>query len=94
MNYTYTSFDEKTLLEMVLNVKGYTIVRDGGFPSMDMMAGANLKAYGDCVVPTTLEDNVIWLHEYLFDDRNYVPSDQVKAFSMYIETETENYIRK
>ncbi|MBO4883288.1 MAG: LCP family protein [Lachnospiraceae bacterium] len=94
MNYTYTSFDEKTLLDMVLNVKSYSIVRDGGFPAMDMMAGANLKAYGDCVVPTTLEDNVIWLHEYLFDDRNYVPSDQVKAFSVYIETETENYIRK
>ena len=61
---------------------------------MELMAGANLKAYGDCVVPTTLEDNVIWLHEYLFDDRNYVPSDNVKAFSAYIESETENYIRK
>ncbi len=94
MNYTYTSFDEKAFLDMVLNVKDYTIVRDGGFPAMDMMAGANLKAYGDCVVPTSLEDNVIWLHEYLFDDRNYVPSDQVKAFSAYIESETENYIRK
>ena len=94
MNYTYTSFDEKTLLDMVLNVKSYSIVRDGGFPDMDMMAGANLKAYGDCVVPTSLEDNVIWLHEYLFNDKNYVPSDQVKAFSAYIEEETENYIRK
>ena len=94
MNYTYTSFDEKTLLDMVLNVKNYSIARDGGFPSMDMMAGANLKAYGDCVIPISLEDNVIWLHEYLFNDRSYVPSDQVKAFSAYIESETENYIRK
>jgi len=93
MNYTYTSFDEKTLLDMVLNVRDYRIVRDGGFPSMDMMAGANLKAYGDCVIPTSLEDNVIWLHEYLFNDVNYVPSDQVRTFSAYIKSETESYIR-
>ena len=93
MNYTYTSFDEKTLLDMVLNVRDYRIVRDGGFPSMDMMAGANLKAYGDCVIPTSLEDNVIWLHEYLFNDVNYVPSDQVRTFSAYITSETESYIR-
>ncbi len=94
MNYTYTSFDEKTFLDMILNVKDYRIVKDGGFPSTDMMAGANLKAYGDCVIPISLEGNVIWLHEYLFNDRNYVPSDQVKAFSAYIQSETENYIRK
>ncbi|MCR4792085.1 MAG: LCP family protein [Lachnospiraceae bacterium] len=93
MNYTYTSFDEKTLLNMILSINDYTIVREGGFPSMDMMAGANLPAKGDCVVPVNLSDNVAWLHEFLFNDTAYVPSDCVTMFTSQIEQDTRPYIR-
>lgn len=93
MNYTYTSFDEKTLLNMILDVSGYHIVREGGFPSMDLMAGANLPTKGDCVVPVGLEENVALLHEFLFGDTDYTASDQVRMFSEQIEADTGNYIR-
>ena len=93
MNYTYTSFDEKTLLNLILAVSDYHIVKECGFPSMDMMAGANLPTKGDCVVPTGLEENVASLHEFLFGDAHYVASDQVRTFSEQIEADTESYIR-
>lgn len=93
MNYTYTSFDEKTLLNMILSVSGYRIVRECGFPSMELMAGANLPAKGDCVVPVGLDENVALLHEFLFGDRDYKASDQVRMFSEQIEADTESYIR-
>ncbi len=93
MNYTYTSIDEKTFLNMILNISDYKIVREGGFPSMEMMAGANLPAKGDCVIPMNLEANVIELHRFLFGDEHYQVSDTVRSYSETIALDTGSYIR-
>jgi hypothetical protein len=37
------------------------------------------------VFPINLEENVIRLHQFLFEDENYTPSDQVQEYSAYIE---------
>ncbi len=44
----------------------------------------------DCVVPVTLESNVIRLHQFLFDDESYEPSDTVKEISKQIELRIKN----
>ena len=93
MNYTYTSIDEKTFLNMILNISDYKIVREGGFPSMELMAGANLPAKGDCVIPMNLEANVIELHRFLFGDEHYEVSDTVRSYSESIALDTGSYIR-
>ena len=36
---------------------------------------------GDCVIPQTLESNVIELHRFLFGEEDYQPSDMVKNIS-------------
>jgi len=36
------------------------------------------------VIPVTLEKNVVWLHEYLFGDKDYTPSDSVQQISQTI----------
>ncbi len=93
MNYTYTSIDEKTFLNMILNISDYRIVREGGFPAMEMMGGANLPAKGDCVIPLSLEANVIELHRFLFGDDHYQVSENVRTFSETIALDTGSYLR-
>ncbi len=93
LNYTYTSFDEKTFLNMVLNISDYRIVREGGFPEAEYIGGANLPAKGDCVIPMDLEQSVISLHRFLFEDENYTPSERVIEFSGVIEADTSAYVR-
>ncbi len=93
MNYTYTSIDEKTFLNMILKIADYRVVRTGGFPSMELMGGANLPAKGDCVIPTSLEANVVELHRFLFGDEHYQVSDNVRNFSETIAIDTGSYLR-
>lgn len=93
MNYTYTSIDEKTFLNMILNISDYKIVKEGGFPSMDMMGAANLPAKGDCVIPLSLEANVIELHRFLFGDEHYHVSSNVMTFSETIAIDTGSYLK-
>lgn len=38
----------------------------------------------DCVIPATLESNVTELHEYLYGDKNYTPSPEVKEISAHV----------
>ena len=44
----------------------------------------------DCVVPVTLESNVKRLHQFLFDEENYEPSDEVKEIRKQIELRVKN----
>lgn len=56
-----------------------------------MVAPSELMVPG--VVPVTLEDNVIKLHELLFADEAYEPSKEVKSFSEQIEADTEGKLQ-
>lgn len=49
----------------------------------------------DCVIPTTLETNVKYLHEFLFGDKDYQPSEDVMKRSEFVKDRTgfgEKYI--
>ena len=46
---------------------------------------------GDCVIPQTLESNVVLLHQFLFGDNNYEPSDMVKKISSKIAADSGLY---
>ena len=38
----------------------------------------------DCVLPITLESNVIWLHNFLYGANDYEVSEAVKKYSDWI----------
>lgn len=71
---------------MGMSMLSYDIEDQTGFP-FDHLYGENVKqaldGY-DCVVPVTLESNVIKLHEFLYPEDDYVPSEEVKAYSQHI----------
>lgn len=82
-----TSVGMKDILPLMKNIKRFHMTDTEGFPSKlkDVMIGKR-----DCVVPVTLESNVIRLHQFLFDDEIYEPSDTVKEISRQIELRIKN----
>lgn len=86
----YTSLDLSEILEVLANVTSYSITETGGFPEESMRGTGTVGSKGSCVIPKNLESNVIWLHEFLFDDFSYVPSETVKRCSEKIASDTAN----
>ncbi len=76
-----TSIGIDDLLVMAKDAKKYYIGQTSGFPfsHSEMKIGKR-----DCVIPTTLESNVIQLHEFLYDDTQFEPSGVVKNISAHI----------
>ena len=54
---------------------------------------ANMGAKGACVIPTSLEDNVVWLHQFLFEDMEYTVTQSVREYSQKIESDTSKYLK-
>lgn len=86
---TATSLKLSEILDLLKDVASYEIVDNSGFPTAEYRTTAVLGgSLGDCVIPTDLEVNVQVLHEFLFGDSDYVPSDAVKEYSEKIVSDT------
>ena len=86
-----TSLELSEIEDYVSLIQNYNFAAEdteqmkNGFPQEDQRIQANLGgALGDCVIARDLDNNVVWLHQFLFGDENYVVSDTVKACSDYI----------
>ena len=90
----YTSLDLNEIVELLGNVTKYNIVETSGFPQEEYRAVATIGSKGSCVIPVNLEENVKWLHQFLFNDYNYTPSATVQECSRQIEADTSSYIKK
>lgn len=84
----YTSLDLNEIVELLADVGNYSITQTAGFPYDDYRTTGKLGTKGDCVIPVNLETNVKWLHQFLFDDYEYTPSEMVKECSRKIEADT------
>ena len=89
----YTSLDITEIVSLLGNISKYNIVDEGGFPTADMLTTGNIGKKGSCVVPQSLESNVTWLHEFLFDEKDYEPSSAVKEYSAKIAADTDGYVK-
>ncbi|WP_300660903.1 LCP family protein [uncultured Acetatifactor sp.] len=90
----YTSLDSKDILELLADIGKYSIVEENGFPQEEFRTVGNIGAKGSCVIPTDLESNVVWLHQFLFDDEDYTVTESVKEYGKQIETETSAYLAR
>lgn len=89
----YTSLDLSEILELLGDITKYEVVDQSGFPSMDMLTTGTIGSKGSCIVPKSLEDNVKWLHEFLFNDTDYQPSEVIKECSAKIAADTSAYVK-
>ncbi|WP_291599902.1 LCP family protein [Blautia sp. LMAG:75] len=84
-----TDFSKSELIKLGMGILSYKLGETSGFPNSSLMGDEVKNAIGlDCVVPTTLETNVKALHQFLFGDQAYEPSDIVKQRSDYIAGHT------
>lgn len=92
IDHVYTSMTADDILALLPKIAEYQIVDEGGFPEESMRDTGNIGSIGSCVVPVNLESNVVWLHEFLFNETDYKVSDKVKEFSSKIEADTTPYL--
>ncbi len=81
-----TNYTNEELIAMAPELLTYDIVDTTGFP-FDKVS-ATVSGKGSCVIPVDLEENVRQLHEYLFNNSNYEPSDEVKEIAAQITSDT------
>lgn len=84
-----TSVGIDDVLPLAKNISKYHIGETAGFPFAQ-----KTKKMGkmDCVIPVTLESNVVTLHQFLYgEDALYSPSSAVKKISDHIAEESGFY---
>lgn len=84
-----TSLSFSDLTNVALNITKYKLGETGGFPFAK--GDANMGKKGACVIPQTLESNVVDLHKFLFGDESYTTTDTVKKISQKIAADTGMY---
>lgn len=94
LKYVCTNVDEADIWELIKNVNNYTIIDEGGFPTEEHRTVETIgKTHGSCIVPLSLEENVVWLHKFLFDKEDYQVSDTVKEIDAQIKLDTAPYLK-
>ena len=91
-NEVYTSLDLSEIVELLGDVGKYSITANAGFPEENHRQTGTIGSKGSCVVPSSLSDNVQWLHEFLFEDETYSPSSAVQEYSDKIKADTSQYV--
>ncbi len=89
----YTSFSMDEIVALAADIGKYNIVDEGGFPEASMRGSDTLGSKGSCVFPINLTENVVWLHEFLFDETDYEPSAEVKEYSQIIHDFVSQYTK-
>ena len=88
----YTSLELQEILDLIQVIGEYKIVDSAGFPQMDMLTTGTIGSHGSCVVPLDLAESVVWLHEYLFDEKGYEVTERVQTNSDTIDEKTSIYL--
>lgn len=81
-----TNFSKSELIKLGTGILSYKLGESMGFPK-DYIIGGDLTVPVtglDCLIPATLETNVKYLHEFLFENEEYSPSKTVMERSDFI----------
>jgi len=79
----YTNLNNMDLLVLAKDVFSYNIVEQTGFP---FEKDAHTYSKVSYVFPIDLTANVTKLHEFFFNEKNYVPTQTVQGYSTQIES--------
>ncbi len=96
LGQVYTSLSTTELIELVSHLNDFQLAEENpddkygsGFPTEEHLATGYIGTQS-CVIPVDLTQNVIWLHQYLFEDEAYEVSAKVKECSARV-TQTTGY---
>ena len=80
-----TSLSSSELLGLIMKAGKADLSATGGVPLEEYRGFRTNYDEGDYVLPMDLSDNVIWLHEFLFNESDYTLSDEAKARNTAIQ---------
>lgn len=83
-----TSISSKSLAKLLINFSNYEIKDSEGWPYTWDGATIDGVSYD---VPITLETNVAALHEKVFEEKDYTPTDRVKEISQQVAEKSGYY---
>lgn len=86
-----TNFTLSDIVSLLGGVSDYSVAESTGFPFEGMYYTGRIGSKGSCIVPITLSDNVVKLHEFLFQEQ-WEPTDTVEQCSEKIKSDTSQYI--
>lgn len=89
--YVATSLTLEEILGLMSALSKYSIVDSGGFPFANEYITESIHV-GSSIVPTSLEENIIVLHEFLFGETAYEVSEDAVRYSKQIESDTSKYM--
>ena len=69
-----TNLDTKEMLSVLKDLASYKVVATDGFPFETNRVTGKVGKAGSCVIPTSLEDNVVLLHKFFFEQEEYTLS--------------------
>lgn len=81
-----TSLEMEQLIFLAKNMTSYNLGQTQGFPT-DLTTDS-FSDLGDCIVPCSLASNVTTLHQQLYNDLSYTPSETVQSISDALENYT------
>lgn len=87
--YVYTSLDDDDMYDLAKKVLKYNMAGNNGFPFRYEFYSSDSK--GSCIAPSNLNENVVALHEFLFNAKDYTPSSAVNEINGMISDETGFY---
>ncbi|MCH5248543.1 MAG: LCP family protein [Lachnospiraceae bacterium] len=87
-----TSLNVSEILSVLGTAVDYNLVASEGLPFADERELARIGSAGECIIPADLEENVVRLHELLYENESYTPSKEVLNISDKIDELTKEYL--
>lgn len=82
-----TSLNPAEIASLALKAMRFNISETNGFPN-DQYRAVGYIGDQSCVIPVHLTDNVVWLHQYLFNDSSYQVSSTVQEISNQVSAKS------
>ena len=83
-----TNLDTKEMLSVLKDLESYKVLATDGFTFETNRVTGKVGKAGSCVIPTSLEDNVVLLHKFFFEQEEYTPSKSVSNYSARVSSDT------
>lgn len=85
-----TSLTLREIEELQSKLTEYVIVGDVGFPFANEYISEQIHMVNS-IIPTTLEENIVILYEWLYETEEYEVSDKIIEYSNQINLDTKQY---
>ncbi len=91
VKYVETDVTDNDIYKLLPDIASYYLNTSDGFPFSDMRGGHKVDYWGECIIAKDLIKNVTKLHEVLYANETYVPSETVLNLSQKISAMTGIY---